>query len=122
MSVEHLNHWHCWKLIFCNYSLKFNPFLIFHKNMSQGSIRNKQTRFKVNNKSTTKSEKVCPKLTKTSKHHDRHCCGISVVKLTFVCRVVVPLIFKIVRKRKKVCNKCKSEKIPKADTAPRNRS
>ena len=90
--------------------------------MSQGSIRNKQIRFKVNNKSTTKSAKVGPKLTKTSKHHDRHYCGIPVAKLTFVCRVVVPLIFKIVRRRKMVCNKCKSEKIPKADSAPRNRS
>ena len=69
-----------------------------------------------------KSAKICPKLTKTSKQHDRHCCGILVVKQTFVCRVDIPLIFKNIRRRKKVYNKCKSEKIPKADSAPRNRS
>ena len=33
-----------------------------------------------------------------------------VVKLTFVYRAVVPLIFKNVRRRKKVHNKCKSKK------------
>ena len=54
--------------------------------------------------------------------NERHCCGIPVVKLPIVYRVVVPLIFKNVRRRKKVYNKCKSEKIPKADSAPRNRS
>ena len=69
-----------------------------------------------------KSAKICPKLTKTFKRHDRHCCGIPVVKLTSVCRVVVALIFKNVRRREKVYNKCKSEKIPKADSAPCNRS
>ena len=69
-----------------------------------------------------KNAKICPKLTKTSKRHDRHCCGIPVVKQTLVCRVDVPLIFKNVRRRKKVYNKCKSEKIRKADSAPRNRS
>ena len=63
---------------------------------------------------------IHPKLTKTSKRHDRHCCGTPVVKQTFVCRV--PLIFKNVRRKKKVYNKCKSEKIPKADSAQRNRS
>ena len=50
-------------------------------------------------------------LTETSKRHDRHCCGIPVVKETFVCRIDVPLIFKNVRRRKKSYNKCKSEKI-----------
>ena len=35
---------------------------------------------------------------------------IHVVKLTFVCRVVVPLIFKNVRRIKKVYNKRKFEK------------
>ena len=54
--------------------------------------------------------------------NERHCCGIPVVKLPIVYRVVVPLIFKNVRRRKKVYNKCKSEKIPKADSAPRNKS
>ena len=39
-------------------------------------------------------------------------CGIPVVKQTFVCRVVVPLIFKNVRRRKKIYDKYKSEKIP----------
>ena len=33
-----------------------------------------------------------------------------VVKQTFVCRVDAPLIFKNVRRRKRVYNKCKSEK------------
>ena len=90
-------HWHCWKLMFCNYYHKYNHFLVFHKDMSKGSIHNKQIIFKVNNKSTKKkckdlpkanqkstirvqrkSAKICPKLTKTSKQHDRHCCGIPV--------------------------------------------
>ena len=41
---------------------------------------------------------------------------------TFVCRVDIQLIFKNVRKNKKAYTKCKSEKIPVADSAPRNRS
>ena len=41
---------------------------------------------------------------------------------TFVCRVDVQLIFKNVRRNKKVYTKCKSEKIPEADSTPRNRS
>ena len=41
---------------------------------------------------------------------------------TFVCRVDIQLIFKSVRKNKKAYTKCKSEKIPVADSAPRNRS
>ena len=69
-----------------------------------------------------KSAKICPKLTKASKRHDRYCCGIPVVKQTFVYRVDVSLIFKNVRKREKVYNKCKSEKITKGDLAPRIRS
>ena len=44
-----------------------------------------------------------------------------VVKQTFVCRIDFLLIFKNVRRRRKVHDKCKSEKIPKADSAPRNR-
>ena len=75
-----------------------------------------------NKKVPRKSAKICPKLTKTSKRHDRHCCGIFFVKQTFVCRADVPLIFKNVRRRKKVYNKCKSDKKYKADSAPRNRS
>ena len=39
-----------------------------------------------------------------------------------MCRVDVPLIFKNVKRRKKACNKRKSEKIRQADLAPRNRS
>ena len=39
----------------------------------------------------------------------------------FVCRVNVQLIFKNVRRNKKVHTKCKSEKITEADLAPRNR-
>ena len=69
-----------------------------------------------------RSAKICPKLTKTSKRHDRHCCSIPVVKQTFVCRVDVPLVFKNVRRRKKIYNRGKSEKIPKAYSAPHNRS
>ena len=76
---------------------------------------------KVNNKALRNSAKICPKLTKTSKRHDRHCCGIPVVKQTFVYRVDVPLMFKNVRRRNKVHIKCKSEKTPEADSAPRNR-
>ena len=60
-----------------------------------------------------KSAKTCQNLTKTSKRHDRVCCGIPVVKPTFMCRVDVSLIFKNVRRRKKVYNKSKSEEIPK---------
>ena len=59
-------------------------------------------------------------LIKTSKRHDRHCCGTPVVKQTYVCRVDVPLIFKNIRRRKMVYNKCKSEKIPNVDSAPRD--
>ena len=55
-------------------------------------------------------QKIWPKLTKTSKQHGRHCCGIPVVKQTLIWRVDVPLTFKNVRRRKKVYNKCKSEK------------
>ena len=73
-------------------------------------------------KAPRKSAKICPKLTKTSKQHDRHCCNAPVVKQIFVCRVDIPLIFKNVRRRKKVYNKYKSEKIPKVDLAPRNTS
>ena len=40
--------------MFYNYSHKYNPFLVFHKDMSSGSIHNKQMIFKVNNKSTKK--------------------------------------------------------------------
>ena len=59
-------------------------------------------------KTPRNSAKTRSKLTKTPKRHDRHSCG----------RVDVPLIFKNVRKNKKVY----SEKIPDADSAPRNRS
>ena len=31
-------------------------------------------------KATKDCSKICPKLTKISKRHDRHCCGISVAK------------------------------------------
>ena len=58
-----------------------------------------------------KSTKICPKS-----------CGILVFKQTLVCRVDIPLIFKNVRRKKKVYNKYKPEKIPKADSAPRSRS
>ena len=99
--------------MFCNYSHKCNSFLVFHNDMLQANIHNKQIIFKANNKSTKKSAKICAKLTKTSKRHDGHCCGIPVVILTLVSRVMVPLIFKNVRRIKEVYNKCKSEKIPK---------
>ena len=39
-----------------------------------------------------------------------------------MCRVDVSLIFENVRRRKKVYNKRKSEKIPEAKLAPRSRS
>ena len=54
--------------------------------------------------------------------HPNDMTDILVVKKIFVYRVDVPLIFKNVRNRKKVYNKCKSEKIPKADSATRNRT
>ena len=57
-----------------------------------------------------KSANICPKLTKTSKRHEKHCFCIPVVQQAFVCRVDVPLTFKNVRTRKKVYNKRKSEK------------
>ena len=59
-----------------------------------------------------KGAKICPKLTKTSKRHDRYRCGIPVVKLTFVCRVVVPLIFKNVRRRKRSIINVNLKKYP----------
>ena len=39
-----------------------------------------------------------------------------------LCRVEVQLIFKNVRRNKKVYTKCKSEEITEAESAPRNRS
>ena len=69
-----------------------------------------------------KSAKTCQNLTKTSKRHDRVCCGTPVVKPTFMCRVDVSLIFKNVRRRKKVYNKSKSEKMRNANSAPCIRS
>ena len=69
--------------------------------MSYNSIHNTQIIFKVNNKSTKKKSKD---LTKISKQHDRPCCGIPVVKETFVCRVDVPSIFKNIRIRKTIIN------------------
>ena len=41
---------------------------------------------------------------------------------TIVYRVDIQLIFKNISRNKKVCTKCKSEKIPEADSAPRNKS
>ena len=81
------------------------------------------------------STKTCPRLSKASKQHERHCCRIPVVNLnrsyrqgndssiyreqTFVCRVDVQLILK---RNKKIYTKCKPGKIHKADSAPSNRS
>ena len=63
-------------------------------------------------KASRNSAKICPKLTKISKRYDGSCCGIPAVKQTFVCGVDVTLILKNVTRRKKVNNKCKSEKNP----------
>ena len=52
-------------------------------------------------KAPRNSASFCPKLSKTSKRLDKHCCGIT---------VVITLTFKNVRRRKKVYTKCKSEK------------
>ena len=41
---------------------------------------------------------------------------------TFLCKADVQLIVKNVKRNKKAYTKCKSEKIPEADSAPRNRS
>ena len=51
-------------------------------------------------------------------------CNASSVYLeqTFVCRVHVQLISKNVKRNKKSCTKCKSEKIPEAGSATCNRS
>ena len=80
--------------------------------------------FTINNEyseSTTQaprnSTKICPKLTKSSKRHDNHCCGIPVanwdkfhtncntssiqLEQKFMCRVDVQLFFKNVRRNKK---------------------
>ena len=78
-------------------------------------------------KAPRNSAKTSIKLTKTSKRHDRHDCfqiwtRSVYLEQTFVCRVDVQLIFKNVRRNKKVYTKCKSEKIPEADSARRNRS
>ena len=86
--------------MFCNCPRKYNHFLVFHKDMSEGSIHNKQILFKVNNKSAKKKCKDLPKVNQTSKQHDRHCSGIPVVKQTLIYRVDVPLIFKNVGRRK----------------------
>ena len=70
-----------------------------------------------------KSTKICfVFLTKTSKQHDRYCCGIPVVKLIFACLVLIQVLFKHVTIRKEVYNKWKSGKIPEVNSEPRNRS
>ena len=47
--------------MFCNYSQKYNHFLVFHKDISEGSIYKKEIIFKANNKSTKKKWKDLPK-------------------------------------------------------------
>ena len=79
--------------------------------------------FKVNNKSTKKKWKDPPKVNQNIQTTWRAllwypCCQTDIC----VCRVDVPLIFENDRRRKKVYNKCKPEKLPKADSAPCNRS
>ena len=81
------------------------------------------------------SAKSSPKLTKTSKRHGRHCCGIPVIRCytqcnvssiyleqTFVCTFDVQLIFKNARRNKKVYTKCKPEKSPEEDSVTHMRS
>ena len=58
-----------------------------------------------------KNAKICSKLTKTYKRHDKHCRGIPVVKQALMCSVDIPLIFNV-RRRKKVYNKCKADSAP----------
>ena len=90
--------------------------------MSFGSIHYKQIIFKANNKSTKKKCKDLPKVNQNIRTTWQTlwypCCQTDIC----VCRVDVLLLFKNARRRKKVYNKCKSEKIPKADSAPLNRS
>ena len=79
-------------------------------------------------KARRNSAKTCPKLTKTSKQYDRHCCGIPAVKFvqvphpmqcfyyiswTDIC-VQSSRLQVHVRKKKNIYTKCKSEKITKA--------
>ena len=52
-----------------------------------------------------KVAKICPKLTKTSKRHDKHCCQTDICVQS--CRFIN---IENVRRRKKVHNKCKSKK------------
>ena len=84
------------------------------------------------------SAKTCPKLKKTEndttdivvvsllsnldRSHTQFNASSIYLEQTFVCIVDVQLIFKNTRRNKKVYTKCKSEKIPEADSAPRNRS
>ena len=102
--------------MFCNYSHKYNPFWFSTKICHKVALTIDKYYSKSTIKVPRKSAKIYSKLTKISKRHDRHCRGFPVVKLTFVCRVVAPLIFKNVSTRKTVHSKCK------ADSAPRNRS
>ena len=84
------------------------------------------------------SAKTCPKLTKTSKWHDRHFYGIPVVNFgqmahpvqcpwyipwTSICVQSMPSInFQKCQEKKKTCTDCKSEKISEVDSASRNKS
>ena len=90
--------------------------------MSFGSIHYKQIIFKANNKSTKKKCKDLPKVNQNIRTTWQTlwypCCQTDIC----VCRVDVPLLFKNARRRKKVYNKCKSEKIRKVDSVQRNRS
>ena len=89
-------------------------------------------------KAPRNSAKTCPKLTKpqndiksvvavsllsnSNRPHTQYNASSKYIEQTFVCRVDVQLIFKNVRRNKKLYTKCKSEKIPEADSASRNRS
>ena len=111
-----------WSWCFATTPININPFWFSTKICHKAAFTINKQYSKSTIKVPRKSAKICPKLTKTFKQHDRHCCGIPVVKQTLVCRVDVPLVFKNIRRKKKVYNKCKSEKIRKAHSPPPNRS
>ena len=61
-------------------------------------------------------------LSNLDRSHTQYDASSIYLEQTFVCRVDIQLIFKNIRRNKKVYTKCKSEKIPEADSALRNRS
>ena len=90
-----------WSWCFATTPININPFWFSTKICHKAAFTINKQYSKSTIKVPRKSAKICPKLIKTSKRHDRHCRGIPVVKQTLMCRVDVPLIFKMLGEEKR---------------------